>query len=77
MKINKEVRLAVELGADEIASIENTRLILNSLLAQMKTYHCETIITKDYDDTYTYDISDLETTIEELEFYTNITEVCN
>lgn len=73
MKIEKQVRLIPTLDSDEISCIRETIKILGQVFDQMEKYDCDTFICCDGD--YTYDISNLNEVIADLERFTEISEI--
>lgn len=74
MKIEKQIKCIMTLDSDEISILRNARQILEEIENKMSNYHCDIIKCCDE---YTYDISELRTTIGDLEMFENITEISN
>lgn len=72
MKIEKQVRLIPTLDSDEISCIRKTIKILTQVRDQMEKYDCDTFTCCDE---YTYDISNLNEVIADLERFEEISEI--
>lgn len=72
MKIEKQIRLIPTLDSNEISCIRETVKILAQVRDQMEKYDCDTIACCDE---YTYDISNLDEVLADLERFTEISEI--
>lgn len=75
MKLEREIKISVNLSAEEISALELARLVLKSLEREMIHNHCDILSCNN--DSVLYDISDLRETIDDLEMFKNISKITN
>lgn len=72
MKIEKIIKLNVELDEAERIALNEAAKVLERVKEAMEKYDCDTLMCCDE---YTYDISDLKDTIDSLEQFRDISEI--
>lgn len=72
MKIEKIIKLNVELDDAECMALDEAIRVLQRVQETMEKYNCDTLMCCDE---YTYDITNLKTIIGDLEMFENISEI--